>query len=449
MGVTTELSEYVTGLQFASLAPEVVEQAKLCLLDLTGIMLRARRDAESSPPIARAVRRLAGGSGPCTAVGDAQGLPAASAALLNGAYAHSLDFDDTHRAGSLHPGACVIPAALAVAEEAGLSGRDLLAAIVAGYDVSCRLGMAVDPSTHYARGFHPTSTCGVFGAAAAAGRLGGLPAERVAAAFGVASSQAGGLLQFLENGSWNKRLHAGFAASAGIESAWLAAEGVVGAAEPIEGRLGFLHAYSDDPHPELVTEGLGERFEITRTGLKPYPSCRYSHSVIDGLREIFAPGGVAADDAAEVEVFLNESGMRLIGAPEAYKRRPQNVVDGQFSVHYLGAVAALHGNMGWEDYRYIGDPEIAALSDRITATLDPGMAGLGTRIVVRRRDGSRLEREIPIPKGEPENPMTRDEVRAKFMDLAGERAAALAERILAIESVTDVREVVGSLRAAG
>ena len=457
MDVTGRLSRFAATLTLADIPPGAIAQAKLCVLDLAGIMVRACRDAESSPPIRRAVMRLGGtAAGPCTAVGEPQGMSAPLAALLNGAYGHSLDFDDTHQLASLHPGVCVIPAALAAAELTSAGGADLLAAIVAGYDVACRLGLAVDPESHYARGFHPTATCGVFGAAAAAGRILHLDAARMAAALGLAESRAAGSLQYLENGSWNKRLQPGFAAAAGIETAILAEEGVIGAAEPIEGRLGFLHGYSDAPHPERALEELGARFEVTRTALKPYPCCRYAHSALDGIRGLFARAGREGCgqvlDPAELErleVGLNDAGMRLIGAPEDRKRNPANVVDGQFSLHFVGAVAALHGNMGWDDYRYLGDPAVRAFSERIAAVPDPGVRGVGCTITARLRDGRVLHQAVAAPKGEPELPMSPDEVRAKFLDLAGDwrGAADTAARILELERLPDVRALTEPLRA--
>src|SRR5690606_37824847 len=167
------------------------------------------------------------GAGPASVMGDGKTYSPAVAALLNGALGHSLDFDDTHADSSLHPSAPVVPAAFAVGEAVGASGAEVLTAIVAGYEVCCRLGNALDPSSHYARGFHPTATAGTFGAAAAAAKLYRLPAERIATAFGVSGSQAAGSLQFLENGAWNKRFQVGAAAMNGVVAATLAKEGFV------------------------------------------------------------------------------------------------------------------------------------------------------------------------------------------------------------------------------
>src|SRR5690606_29257752 len=222
------------------------------LTDLAGSAVRAAQEADSTPSVL-AMLGLLGmeGDGPCTVFGPNRRYGPAAAALLNGTFGHSLDFDDTHSDSSLHPSAPVVPAALAAAEMTGASGADLLAAVVVGFEVCCRLGMALDPAAHYARGFHPTATAGTFGAAAAAGRLLGLDADRMASAFGVAASQASGSLQFLVNGAWNKRYQVGEAAMKGLMAATLAAEGFVGAADAIDGKHGFLGGYSDGADPAL------------------------------------------------------------------------------------------------------------------------------------------------------------------------------------------------------
>src|SRR5690348_8579081 len=213
---TATLADYVAELRYEDIPPEVLERAKVLTLDFLGSAIRARREAESTPSLLKMLEALAlDAKGDATVFGDAKSWSPAVAALLNGALGHSLDFDDTHADSSLHPSAPVVPAAFAVGELVGASGRDVLTAIVAGYEVCCRLGQALDPTSHYARGFHPTATAGTYGAAAAAGKLFGLSKEQLVAAFGVAGSQAAGSLQFLVNGAWNKRYQVGAAAMNG------------------------------------------------------------------------------------------------------------------------------------------------------------------------------------------------------------------------------------------
>src|SRR5437667_8456283 len=199
--------------EFTGIPPAVLERAKVLTLDFLGSAIRARHDAESTPALLKMLESLAlDGKGNSTVFGDNKTWTPAVAALLNGALGHSLDFDDTHADSSLHPSAPVVPAAFAVGEMVGASGRDVLTAIVAGYEVCCRLGNALDPTSHYARGFHPTATAGTYGSAAAAAKLFGLSKEQIISAFGVAGSQAAGSLQFLVNGAWNKRYQVGAAA---------------------------------------------------------------------------------------------------------------------------------------------------------------------------------------------------------------------------------------------
>src|SRR6478735_4318181 len=248
---TATLAAYVANLKFEDIPHEVLERAKVLTLDFLGSAIRARRDAESTPSLLKMLEALSLDTrGEATVFGDDKTWTPAVAALLNGALGHSLDFDDTHADSSLHASAPVVPAAFAVGELTGASGRDVLTAIVAGYEVCCRLGNALDPTSHYARGFHPTATAGA--------KLFGLSKEQIIAAFGVSGSQAAGSLQFLVNGAWNKRYQVGAAAMNGVIAATLARNDFVGATESVEGKHGLLVGYSDDAHPDKVVAGLGK-----------------------------------------------------------------------------------------------------------------------------------------------------------------------------------------------
>ena len=234
---TATLAGYVADLKFEDIPHEVLARAKVLTLDFLGSAIRARRDAESTPSLLKMLEALRG-KGHSTVFGDSKTWTPAVAALLNGALGHSLDFDDTHADSSLHPSAPVVPAAFAVGEMVGASGRDVLTAIVAGYEVCCRLGNALDPTSHYARGFHPTATAGTYGATTAAAKLFGLSRQQIVSAFGVSGSQAAGSLQFLVNGAWNKRYQVGAAAMNGVIAATLARNDFVGATESVEGKHG-------------------------------------------------------------------------------------------------------------------------------------------------------------------------------------------------------------------
>src|SRR5215510_4021186 len=264
---TATLAAYVANLKYDDIPADVLERAKALTLDFLGSAVRARKDAESTPSLFAMLATLGlDAKGEATVCGDSRTYTPAIAALLNGALGHSLDFDDTHADSSLHPSAPVVPAAFAVGEITGSSGREVLTAIVAGYEVCCRLGNALDPTSHYARGFHPTATAGTYGAAAAAAKPFRLSQEQIIAAFGVAGSQAAGSLQFLVNGSWNKRYQVGAAAMNGVIAATLARNAFVGATESVEGKHGLLVGYSDDAHPDKATAGLGKIYETMKIG---------------------------------------------------------------------------------------------------------------------------------------------------------------------------------------
>jgi len=328
--------------------------------------------------------------------------------------------------------------------------------VVAGYEVQIRLSIALNPTDHYNRGFHPTATCGVFGAAAAAARVLGLTAEEVAHAFGLCGSQAAGSMQFLVDGAWNKPYHTGYAAMGGLIAATMAAEGFRGAVEALEGKAGFLRAYAPNPSPEAAVAGLGETYETMDIAVKPYPSCRYGHAAMDALIALRAANELDFRDVESVEVGLPRTGWNIIGDPEQEKQRPRNYVDGQFSMPFVAAVALREGGMGWDDYaRHLGDAETLALCRRIHSVVDPQveaefpahMSG-----VARVRTGAGdFEKLVVVARGEPENFLNDAEMRAKFDDLVGPYLEPsdrdrLAAALLGMNGDTDVRKLLALTR---
>jgi len=449
--VTRPIADFAAALRYDSLPPEVPRRARQLLLDQVGIALRARNEAALSGPASAALTRLGLATGGCTVIGDAADYAPPAAAFFNGNLGHSLDFDDTHARGSLHPSAPIVPAALAAAELGGADGRTLLTAIVAGYEVQIRLAIAIDPSAHYARGFHPTATCGVFGAAVAAARVLGLDTDHIVSALGLAGSQAAGSLQFLADGAWNKPFHVGLAAMNGLIAAIFAADGYQGTREPIEGRAGFLRAYAPDADPSAATAGLGERWETLAIALKPYPSCRYSHAPLDALIAVKAANDIDYREVESVEIRLPETGWHLIGEPEESKHRPRSYVDCQFSMPFLAAIALREGTVAWDHYRrHLEDPDTRALCRRVRALADaqaeaefPAYMSGGARIRTAR--GS-FEQFVRVPKGEPANFLSDAEIRAKFDTLAGpyvaaERRDTIAAAVLGVADCADIGEL--------
>jgi 2-methylcitrate dehydratase PrpD len=445
---TAALAAYVKNLTFDEIPKTVLERAKVLTLDFLGSAVRARREADSTESILAMLSALAlDGKGDATVFGDSKTYTPAVAALLNGALGHSLDFDDTHADSSLHPSAPVVPAAFAVGEMVGATGRDVLTAIVAGYEVCCRLGNALDPTSHYARGFHPTATAGTYGAAAAAGKLFGLSEQQLIAAFGVSGSQAAGSLQFLVNGAWNKRYQVGAAAMNGVVAATLAKQGFVGAIESVEGKHGLLVGYTDHADAAKAVAGLGKIYETMKIGVKPYPSCRYTHAAIDALIAMRREHNLTPDQISRVEIGLHRNGITLTGDPET-KRHPRSIVGGQFSMFFTGAIALDQGSFGWDDYSRLGDPALDALCDRIEVVQDDRLEKgrthpFGARVSIVSGDDTH-ERLIVDPPGEPSSFPDTAAMQQKFLLLArpvlNAHAEKFADAILSLERFERVSE---------
>ena len=452
MSITRQLAEFAATIDYDSLPAEVTQRAKLLIMDTLGIALRARHEAVSTPCLLATVDRLGLNHGKSGVIGVGNHYSAPAAAWLNGAFAHSLDFDDTHARGSIHPSAPIVPAALAAAEMTGKSGKEVVAAIIAGYEVQIRLSLALVPKDHYDRGYHPTATCGAFGAAAAASRVLGLTTEQTANAIGASLSQTAGTLEFLADGSWNKLFQVGYAALNGVVAASLAAEGFNGAKQAIEGDKGFLNAYSPNPIPEKAVDALGEVYETLNIAVKPYPSCRYSHAALDAVLDLKAANNLTEDDIDSIEIGLPQTGWNIIGNPETDKHNPQSVVDGQFSMPFVAAIALREGRMTWDDYQpHLQDDKTLDLCKRINTIVDAkaeaefpvNMSGI---VRVRTRANDELENFVVVPKGEPDNFLTSTELRAKFDSLVGPYLSqtqhnALAEQLLNLEQCQNISEL--------
>ena len=302
---------------------------------------------------------------------DKNNYAPSAAALINGTLAHSLDFDDTHAEASLHSSAPILSAALSAAQMKDCSGQQLITACVIGYEIQIRLGLAGGASKHYNRGFHPTATCGIFGAVAATGHILGLNKDQFISAYGIALSQSSGSMEFLNDGSWTKRSHVGQAAQNGLKCAVLALEGFKGPQKAFEGKWGYLNSFVSGGDSKKALNALGENFETLNLGVKPYPSCRYSHAAIDGLLELKEEIGFHFKELEDVEIGLSNTALNIIGVPLEEKRNPKNIVDGQFSMPFCAAIAAKNGSFVWDDYKNsLTDNETLSLCKRIKTAHD-------------------------------------------------------------------------------
>ena len=444
--LSQQLSDFVGQLKVEQIPAATVEHAELHALDALGCGIAAHAFGQAGYALATA--REIGGSGPATAIG-ASGLSPADAAFVTGTLCHALDFDDTHPVSVVHVSAGVVPAAIAAARAANATGADLLAAIVAGNEVSIRVGNAAAGVFH-ARGFHPTGVCGVFGATAAAARARGLDAGRTAHALGIAGSMASGLLEFLADGSETKRLHPGWAARAGLTAAALAAHGATGPSTVFEGTRGYYATYVHGADSDLGSQvaDLGERWVTDEIAYKPYPACHYTHAPVDALAEVLAATPLRADEIRSITGFTTETGVALVCEPAADKVHPRTAYDAKFSLPYCLATRLVTGRLDVGSFteEAITDPAVAALTPLIGHELrrysaSPDSFGGGVR--VETVDGRVLEHEFRYQRGGAENPLTSADVLDKFRTNAGyglpsEHVATLERSTLELAGAHDV-----------
>jgi 2-methylcitrate dehydratase PrpD len=449
MTAAQEIARWATSLSLDDVPARVVEDAKLHVLDTLGCGLAAHAAGVAGE--GRATMAEQGGEPQATVIGLDHALPAANAAFANAMLCHGLDFDDTHSDSVSHVSTVVTPSALAAGEALGSRGADVLAAIVAGNEVVCRVGMAASGEFHR-RGFHPTAICGVFGGVASVARLGGLDAATATSALGIAGSFAGGLFAYLADGTPTKPMHPAWAAHGAHLAARLAQHGAAGPQSVFEGRFGLYHAFLGAAEGEIDLAGqladLGSRWETPRIAYKPYPVCHFIHGSLGAAAESVAGRTFRPEEIAEVLVTVPEAGVSLVLEPAAQKRVPRSEYEGKFSLQYSVASLLVRGHVGVSDFtdEAIADPDVLAVAAKVRyETRDyptypqafPGGAA------VRLADGTALEADFPYQKGGPENPLTAEEVRAKYREnasltLAEDAAARLEEAILTLETCDDL-----------
>ena len=422
VSLTAELADFLTGVA-GQVDDRLLELADDYTLDTIGAIVFGAEQPWSRAAAAHALRT--GADGPATVIGHSRSTTPAMAAFANGCAAHAYELDDVHEEAISHPGAVVVPAALALAEELGSSGRDLLEAVVIGYEAMGRAGIAVGPASHMLSGFHPTSMSGVFGGAAAAGRLLGLDAVRLNHAIGLAASLASGTMEFAASGGMAKRIHAGRAAEGGVAAALMAADGLEGATDGLAGRYGFCRIFTDEPGIELLTSELGTRWMIDEITVKPYAACSDIHPMIQAAMELRAEHGLRADAIDEIQ------------AEGPTKAAEQNSIDGttsvmaaQYSAQWNIAAAILRDPTDPATYLEdrIADDDIRDLQAKVTSVaahpeFDATYAWkMGGRVRIRLTDGETLERTVHGQKGSMHSPLSRAELDAKFANLVADRA---------------------------
>jgi 2-methylcitrate dehydratase PrpD len=443
-GVAQTIGAFVATARWDALPEQVRAAGRRSLLNMLGCALGSAR----APAVEAALRVLLPLSGPAqaTLAGRAERCDMPGAAFINAVSANLLDYDDTHLRTVIHPAAPVAAAALALAEQRALSGEALLHAVILGIEVACRIGNGVSPG-HYARGWHITATCGVFGAAAACAALLRLDADQVAHALGIAASQSAGVVQNLPHAA--KNVGVGNAARNGLFAALLAAEGYDAAPDAIEGALGWAHAMGDAPVVAEMTGGLGTRWEALANTFKPYPCGIVMHAVIDACLELRRVHALAAESIDSISV----SGDQLL--LDRGDRAVHTERDARVSIHHCAAVSFRFGAAGLAQFSEacVHDPAVVALRARTEARLRPDSPRGAATVTVRTTNGRRLEATVLHPRGSLEQPLSDAEIEAKLRDLASHGgfrgdADAIAAAVWRLESLDCVTTLAALLRPA-
>ena len=451
---TRDLASFASRLKFEDIPAAAVARMRDCVLDSIGCCLHG-----VTLPWTRKVQEMAiaEGAAPAASIFGGGGKTSMSlAALVNGTAGHAFELDDIHKESIVHPGSLAMPVAVALAEAAGgASGRELITAMVAGYEVGTRVGNAATMNL-FLRGFHPQGTSGAFVAAATAGRMLGLDPDQMQHTLGIVGSQAGGLMAAQE-GAMVKRFHSGRAAQSGVYSALLAKRGFTGITNVLEAPYGgYLSTHSDKPIPAKLTAGLGSVWETANVGYKPHASVTSIHTALDALADLMRENGIAADGIARVDAGLSH----MTHVHCAWKYEAQGVTAAQMNLYYGLAVTALDGAAFVEQYREdrLRDPRIFDFIGRINARVDPEIEAMGpafrhaARVKVETRDGRVFAREILHRRGSPENPLRPGDIEHKFRNVARgcltpRRIERVIELCKTLDKQSETRELIGILAA--
>jgi aconitate decarboxylase len=446
---TQTLAGYISGLTYRSIPHEVVSHVKLCIIDSLGCALFG-----STLPwgkiITSFVKEMGKGKG-ALLWGDGTVVPSANAPLANGTLIHSFEMDDLHRVGVIHPGAEAIPAADALVRRAGkVDGKRFLTAVIAGYEVGCRVGMTGGAS-QLRRGFHPSATSGTFAAAAAAAKMLQLDPLKTVHALGIAGTQAAGLMA-AQHASMVKRMHPGRSAQAGVYGALLANKGFTGIEDVLEASYGgFCSTFCDNPNLSHLTRNLGERFETLNVGCKPYPCCGSNHTSIDALKKILREHPeVSPENVDKIRISTTRATKLHVG----WAYEPNSMTTAQMNLPFCVA-ALLHDRDFFVDQvteKSIRSDAVLQTTRTIEVLEDPEFEALGdegrhgVNLEVQLRDGKHYSEKILHAKGSDKDPMTRNEVLQKFRLLASRvlsrnRVEQLEDTLLNLEKLHDARKI--------
>ncbi len=412
--VAQVVAEWLSGLTAEHIPGAVTNAVIDSVIDTTGLSVAAR-----GTDYIAALTAAWDGDGPCTALGHGGGHDAAGAAMINGTAAHGEDFDNTFEGCPVHSGTVIVPAVLAAAERGGLDGGRVLAGMAAGIEVMCRLGLVSGKGVHSA-GFHPTAVLGTFGATAAIGVALGLSPRELTNALGLAGSMASGIIEYLADGSWTKRMHAGWAAQSGIHAALMGRAGFTGPATVFEGTHGFFSGFASSITPNFghLTDDLGRVWQTENLAFKPYACGTMAQPFVDCAVQL-AKGGIKADDIATITCEVGEGTVHRLWEPLALKHRPPTPYGAKFSSPYCIAVGFLDGDAGlgqFTDAR-IQDPAVQSLAAKISYVIDPDdeyPANYTGHVCATLKDGTVHEVRQPHLRGGAREKISRADLVRKF-----------------------------------
>jgi 2-methylcitrate dehydratase PrpD len=428
-GPTAALCSFVAGLDFDRIPPRVIHFAKGLMIDWLGSAL-AGKGARQVEIIERFAQAMGPADGPSTIVPTRRRTSPYFAAMVNAAASHVVEQDDVHNGSVFHPATVVFPAVLAVAEAQNSSGREILTACVAGYEVGIRVGEFLGRS-HY-EVFHTTGTAGALAAAAAVGKLIGLDAAALNHALGTAGTQAAGLWEFLRDAADSKQIHTARAASCGLAAALLARDGFKGARQILEGKKGMAAGMSSDADPARLTDGLGSRWATEETSFKWHASCRHTHPAADALQFLMRRDGIGPDDIAEVVAHVHRGAIDVLGAIDV----PQTVHQAKFSMGTVLGLIAVHGTADLDAFERhaLQDERVSRFRAKVRMEPDPEVDALYPRrwvgkVNITTASGRTLSARVDEPKGDPGNTLTKEELEAKAVRLAEFRGGASSDEI--------------------
>jgi 2-methylcitrate dehydratase PrpD len=414
IAVAEILADKITALGAADLPTNVRAKCEDLLIDVVGLCVTARNEDYVKAA-------LAGwdDDGPCTAIGHARRMSAAGAAFVNGTAAHGEDFDDTFEGGPVHAGAVIVPAVLAACERHNPDGRAALIGIAVGVETICRLSVVVPKAVHKA-GFHPTAVFGAMAAAAAVGAALKLDRKQLVDALGIVGSMAGGIIEYLAEGTWTKRMHAGWAAQSGLRAALLARAGFTGPRTVLEGVHGLFHgfAHTTKGDYDALIGGFGDKWVTETLAFKPYPCGTMTHPYIDCARRL-AARGIEADEIKEMVCEVGEGTVHRLWEPLAAKQRPPNGYAGKFSTPYCIAAGFVRGNVGLSDFSdaAVHDRAVVALAGKVRYQIDPQNPypkNFTGHIRATLADGRVVEERQPHMRGGAHEPLTSADIADKF-----------------------------------